>query len=147
MVWKHDSPDYPDQTRVPYKPVQTTGELWNYCPSCGTEIKSHHLFCTQCGKKMEKLSYLAKEGGWCKRCCRRLAIELNFCPHCGEASDKSMFDTPHCPKCRAILEEGAACCVGCGKKLADLGVSPSPLSSTLKHCGRRGRASSKNDSS
>ncbi|HBK33549.1 TPA: hypothetical protein DEP34_03890 [Candidatus Uhrbacteria bacterium] len=146
-MWKHDSPDYPDQTHVPYKPVQTTGKMWSYCPNCGTSIKSDHLFCTQCGKKIEKLSYLAQEGGWCKKCRRRLDIKLNFCPYCGGASDKSLFDKPHCPKCRSILEENAEFCVGCGKKLINLSASPSTPSSARKRGGGHKKTSSKNNAS
>ncbi|MDR2203803.1 MAG: zinc ribbon domain-containing protein [Nitrososphaerota archaeon] len=42
----------PPPTPLPYQPTQATNAKANFCPKCGTPIKSEANFCKNCGKQI-----------------------------------------------------------------------------------------------
>lgn len=77
------------------------------CPKCGAELPENAKFCLTCGESID-------------------SEEKNtiICPGCGESVPKAKFCIKcgykfgnTCPKCGAILPDGAKFCLECGEKI------------------------------
>lgn len=108
------------------------------CQYCGSEMKDHALFCSQCGKKAEK-----QEEKTCPKCGYVGKANEKYCIMCGtELSGSVMLAKRICPKCGQEAGADILFCEYCGTRIVS-GTEysdarkDSPLSgSRLKGTGR-----------
>ena len=86
----------------------------NLCNNCGVNNEPGAVFCTGCGKKIEKI-----EKNKCTYCGAELTPGSAFCNSCGKKIEKTeeKEDKNICVKCGVKLEPESAFCNNCGEKL------------------------------
>ena len=91
------------------------------CASCGAELETGMLFCTECGTPVAKAAPSMEEDcETCPNCGAAVEKGMKFCTECGtplEAPAANPSAKRFCLTCGAVLEEGMLFCTECGTRI------------------------------